>query len=50
MVYGIGAGDKLFCTGLEATGTGAYRDALKTVLERRGFEVEELDPETGKTV
>ena len=50
MVYGIPLGDSMGFSCYDATGKGEYKKALKTVLERMGLSLNEIDPATGKAV
>lgn len=50
MIYGMEIGDRMFFSAYDAAGNDDYKNALKKVLERRGIDIEELDPATGKTI
>ncbi len=50
MIYGMEIGDRMFFSVYDAAGNDDYKNALKKVLERRGIDIEELDPATGKTI
>ncbi len=50
MVYGVPAGDRMGFSGTDLSKDGKYKNALKTVLERMGLSIEEIDPATGKAI
>ena len=50
MIYSLIVGDRILFFCHDAGNSGEYKKEFRRVLERRGIDIEEFDPETGKTI